>query len=83
MYYTALMSTTLTVRTDAPLRKALEERARLRGTSVSALVRQILEEAVSERPLGDRIGHLRGTLEPAEAEPDGWERHLREQNWRG
>ena len=76
------MSTTLTIRLDPTLKRALDERARLRRQSVSATVREILDEAVAERPLGQRVGHLAGRLGPAHGEPDEWERHLRETNWR-
>jgi len=76
------MSTTLTIRLDPALKRALDERARLRRQSVSALVREILDTAVAERPLGERVGHLAGRLGPARGEPDEWERHLRETNWR-
>lgn len=76
------MSTTLTVRLDPDLKRALDEHAKLRRKSVSALVREILDAAVAERPLGERIGHLAGKLGPRKGEPDAWERHLREMNWR-
>jgi len=76
------MSTTLTIRLDPALKRALDDRARLHRQSVSALVREILDNAVAERPLGERIGHLAGRLGPARGEPDEWERHLRETNWR-
>ena len=35
------------------------------GKTVSEVAREILSAAVSERPLGARIGRLRGQLEPA------------------
>jgi plasmid stability protein len=76
------MGTTLTIRLDPTLKRALDERARLRRQSVSATVREILDEAVAERPLGDRVGHLAGRLGPPGGEPDERERHLRETNWR-
>ena len=75
------MSTTLTVRTDDRLRKALESRAENLGQTVSEFVREVLEEAVTERPLALKTGHLRGRLqldEPA----DSWSRELAERNWR-
>jgi hypothetical protein len=76
------MSTTLTIRIEPALKEALDQRARQRRQSVSALVREILDEAVTERPLGERIGHLRGRLGSERGEPDAWERHLRETNRR-
>lgn len=76
------MTTTLTVRLDEKVKRELDERARLRRKSVSALVREILDEAVAERPLGERIGHLAGRLELSEAPEDDWARTIREHNWR-
>lgn len=76
------MTTTLTIRLDEKAKKALEERAKLRRTTISALLREIVDDAVTEKPLGERIGHLAGRLGPAQGEPDEWERHLRETNWR-
>ncbi len=75
------MSTTLTVRTDDRLRKALEKRATDVGQTVSACVREILDEAVAERPLAQKTGHLRGQLE-LDPPNDPWSQELAERNWR-
>lgn len=77
------MNTTLTVRTDRAMREALEDRARAQGLTVSELVRRLLDDAISERPLGQRAGHLKGRLEPAGPVSDAWRDQLRERNWRG
>ncbi len=76
------MNTTLTVRTDQTMRQALERRANAQGLTVSELVRRILGEAISERPLKQRAGHLRGRLELPGATSDPWRKQLRERNWR-
>jgi len=76
------MTTTLTVRTDENLRRALRRRAEARGKTISALVREILEEAVTEQPIAARAGHLKGTLELPHGDEDPWRRQLRERNWR-
>jgi hypothetical protein len=76
------MSTTLTVRTDARLRRALEERARMQGKSISQVAREILAAALAQRPLELRTGHLRGTLRLSEGRPEPWRAALRERNWR-
>ena len=76
------MNTTLTVRTDRNMREALEERARAQGLTVSELVRRFLEDAISERPLAQRAGHLKGRLERSGPVADVWRNHLRERNWR-
>jgi len=82
MYYAVYMRTTITVRAGDALRKALVRRAAARGTTVSELVREILEAAVEERPLKTRVGHLRGQLGARSSEHSAWRRRLREQNWR-
>ena len=76
------MNTTLTVRTDQTMRQALERRAKAQGVTVSELVRRILEEAISERPLEQRAGHLKGRLELPDSTSDLWRTQLRERNWR-
>lgn len=76
------MDTTLTVRTDRTMRETLEERARAQGLTVSELVRRLLAEAISERPLGQRAGHLKGRLDLSEPAADTWRNHLRDRNWR-
>ena len=75
------MSTTVTVRIDDALRKALEERATATGTTVSEVVRHTLRGALEERPLAERIGHLKGMLR-IDAQGDPWRSGLRERNWR-
>ena len=80
------MSTTITIRTEDLLRKRLEERAAATGTTLSALVREILENAVAERSLGRRAGHLKGRLTlPSDGpsnESSNWENAIRNRNWR-
>ncbi len=72
---------TLTVRTDKRLRQALEDRAQSAGKTLSELVREILKEAVTERPVAERAGHVKGRLNlPAPSED--WRRQIRERNWR-
>ena len=77
------MSTTVTVRLDDELREALELRARASRTTISEVVRDTLREALAERPLGERIGHLKGILElDRDADDDPWRAQIRERNWR-
>lgn len=76
------MSTTITIRADEPLRRRLEERAAATGKTLSALVREILEDAVAEHPLGRRAGHLKGSLVLRDRRSDGWAASIRERNWR-
>lgn len=76
------MGTTITVRADDALRKALEARARARGVTLSEAAREILREALEDRPLAERTGHLRGRLSLARQPTEPWRRALRERNWR-
>ena len=76
------MGHTLTIRTDEHLHKALRERAQILGKTVSALAREILNDALAERPLSARAGHLRGKLEIPAGTSDAWRQQIRERNWR-
>jgi plasmid stability protein len=78
MEYDALMSTTLTIRTDQALRQALEQRAKAQGKTVSEIVREILEDTLKERPLDAKAGHLKGSVKfPAESS-NPWRKQIRE-----
>jgi plasmid stability protein len=76
------MRTTITIRTDRSLREALAKRAAASGETVSALVRRILAEALSDRPMKSRVGHLRGNLSLPRAAAGSWREDIRERNWR-
>jgi hypothetical protein len=76
------MSTTITIRTDEFLREALDKKAAASGKTVSELVREILEEALVERPLQERAGHLKGRLRLPRKASEPWRRQLRRRNWR-
>lgn len=64
------------------LRSRLAERAAARGTTVSELVREILERAVGNRPLGERIRRFRGSLTSQRGKDDAWSESIRARNWR-
>ena len=72
----------LTIQADEDLHAALQERAELQGKTVSDVAREILSEAVAERPRGERVGHLRGRLEPHSPPSDPWRNQIKERNWR-
>lgn len=76
------MSTTLTIRTDEALRQALDERASAQGKTVSEVAREILRNALEERPLEERTSHLKGRLRLGKKQTEAWRRSLRERNWR-
>ena len=74
-------STTITIRADKGLRDALAKKAKAEHKTVSEVVREILEQSLTERPLAERVGKLCGNLRIAE--PSGsWRREIRDRNWR-
>jgi hypothetical protein len=75
------MRSTITIRADAALRDALGKRAKSEKKTVSEVVREILEDALVERPLAERVGRTRGSLKIAEG-LSAWQRQIRERNWR-
>jgi hypothetical protein len=75
------MANTITVRVNPALREALAERARLERKAVSEVVREILESALTKRPLAERIGKLRGGLR-VHVPANDWQRRIRDRNWR-
>ena len=80
--YNVYVRTTITVRTDSSLRAALLDRAETQGKTLSELVREILEGAVLDRPLGGRIGHLKVRLSLSSSANEDWRKRLRDRNWR-
>ena len=76
------MTTTLTFRLEAEQRKKLRKRAAMFGKTESAYLREILDRELEERPMSERIGHLKGTLSFPVKSPDSVRQALRERNWR-
>jgi hypothetical protein len=72
----------LTIPADEKLQEALQERAALQGKTVPGLVLEILSEAVAERSLAERIGHLRGQLRLQKDASDPWRAHLHGSSFR-
>ena len=75
------MEKTLTIRLDREQDRALTARARAQGKTRSALVRDLIDQGLEERPLESRIGHLKGRV-AAPARAAGWRRRIKERNWR-
>jgi plasmid stability protein len=75
------MEKTLTIRLDREQDEALTQRARTLGKTRSAVVREILADALLSAPIRERAGHLKGSLELPKPK-DSWSKHLRKQNWR-
>ena len=60
----------------------LRKRPATQGKSVSKVAREILSGALEERPLSERVGHLRGQLELPSKASDAWQIELQERSWR-
>ncbi|OLB62819.1 MAG: hypothetical protein AUI11_04025 [Acidobacteria bacterium 13_2_20CM_2_66_4] len=75
------MGKTLTIRLHRAQDEALTARARAVGKTRSELVRELIDQGLEERPLGRRIGHLKGRLD-VPAPKAGWQRRIKERNWR-
>jgi len=82
--YTGGVSRRLTIRIGDDLYRALKERAREQGWSMSDLARRLLHRglALEEIPMGVRTGRLRGQLEFALRDTVSWRERLRQRNWR-
>ena len=76
------MPAKLTVRIDHKLRQGFQARAREMGKTVSELVRDLLESALSEEPISARAGHLKGRLSLPKPEPGSLRERLIANNWR-
>ena len=76
------MSSTLTVRIDEFLTKALKDRARSERKTISQVAREILSQALTERPLAERVGHLKGRLELGPIPENAWRRQIESRNRR-
>jgi len=75
------MDTTVTVRLDRSQDERLTARCKATGKTRSALVRELIDQGLDERPLGRRIGHLTGRLD-VPAPKTGWPKRIKESNWR-
>jgi hypothetical protein len=75
------MDTTFTFRMSAKQRAKLRRRAKLFGKSEAELLRDILDRELDDRPMGERLKHLKGSLWlPKDNDP--WRKLIREHNWR-
>ena len=75
------MDKTLTIRLNNSQDEALTARARVLGKTRSELVRELIDSGLEERPLGHRIGHMKGRLDVPSPRA-GWQRRIKDRNWR-
>ena len=75
------MEKTISIRLDREQDEALTQRAKTVGKTRSAVVREILAQALQSVPISERAGHLKGSVKLAKPK-DAWGKHLRKRNWR-
>ena len=75
------MDKTLTIRLERDQDKALTARACALGKTRSAVVRELIARGLEERPLGQRIAHLKGRVQGSSPKT-AWQRRIKERNWR-
>lgn len=75
------MDKTLTIRLSRSQDEALIARAKVLGKTRSELVRELIDSGLDDRPLGRRIGHVKGRL-ALQSPKTGWQRRIKERNWR-
>ena len=76
------MSKTFTIRLGRAESDALARRAKTLGKTRSAVVRQLLVDALVQRPLAIKSGHLKGRLAIARRPRVSWRQELKARNWR-
>jgi macrodomain Ter protein organizer (MatP/YcbG family) len=76
------MDKTLTIRLESDQWLGLVRAARRRGKTVSGLVREILGQALQQKPLSAKVGHLRGKLELPDVVYEEWRREIKGHSWR-
>jgi hypothetical protein len=74
--------TSITFRIPEGLRAGLRQRAKIQGKSESELMRELVHREIQPRTMGERIGHLKGTLSFKTAKMDDWQKSIKENNWR-
>ena len=80
--YAGSVEKTLTIRLDGRKDKALTRHAKELGKTKSEFVRELIDRALLEEPMGKRIGHLRGCVTDFPEPGDGWRKMIKERNWR-
>jgi hypothetical protein len=76
------MNTSVTVRLSAAQRAKLRQKAKRLGKTESAFIREILDRELEPRPMGEKIGHLAGSLKLKGTKMDEWQKSIYQNNWR-
>ncbi|MGC2577428.1 MAG: hypothetical protein WA376_07610, partial [Terrimicrobiaceae bacterium] len=84
--YSALMKTfTLTIRLPMEQREALRRSAKALKRTESELIRDLLAHDLDGRTLGERVGHLAGSIDSSKrtsSATDSFRETIRRHNWR-
>ena len=84
--YSPLMKTsTLTIRLSMEQREALRRSAKALKKTESELIRDLLARDLDVRTLGERVGHLAGSIDSSKRTPravDSFRETIRRHNWR-
>jgi hypothetical protein len=80
--YISFMTTSVTIRMSTSQRDKLRQKAKLLGKTESAFIREVLDRETEPRTMGERIGHLKGTLSFKGVKLEGWRKTIYEHNWR-
>ena len=76
------MKTTLTVRLDERQARTIAETARRLGRSMSEIVRDALDAALTERTIAERAGQYKGRLNLPQGNTPDRRGQIRARNWR-
>jgi len=76
------MTTTMTFRLPKKQRDKLRSRAKALGQSEAEVLRNILARELEPGRLGDRIGHLAGSVGKRLRPMDEWQKQIKKNNWR-
>lgn len=77
-------TSTLTIRLPKDQRAALKRSAKALKKTESEYIRDLLARDLDSRPLGERIGHLAGSVDSSDltGAPHPLKEQIRERNWR-
>ncbi len=76
------MTTSITFRLPAQKRAQLRRKAKLMGLSESEYIRKMLDRELDKRTMGEKIGHLAGSVSLKGKKMDEWQKAIYKNNWR-
>ncbi len=76
------MTSSITFRLSAAKRAQLRRKAKLVGMSESEYIRRMLDRQLDTRTMGEKIGHLAGSVKLKGKKMDEWQKSIYQNNWR-